>query len=202
MEERIIELHNFLYAQKLLKNSPAFWWPNAFTFEVVLGAVLTQNTKWENVQKSLANLEGYLELESFLELDIEAIKQKIRPSGFYNQKSQRLYDLARAIKREFGSFEVFQKEASRAWLLVQKGIGKESADAILCYGCRRDVMVIDAYTKRVCKSFGIELGEYDAYRELFESAVKNYWERLKSLYHDKQHAFCLFHGMIVEYCKK
>jgi len=143
-----------------LQNSPKYWWPNAATFEVVVGAVLTQNTSWKNVEKSLQNLEGFLDLDSFITLHVKELKQKIRPSGFYNQKAPRLLALAKNIKSTFGTFENFQQEVTREWLLLQLGIGQESADAILCYACLRKEMVVDTYTKRLLKSFNIEFKNY------------------------------------------
>jgi endonuclease-3 related protein len=82
----------------LLQNKPKYWWSDSGNFKVVIGVILTQNTKWENVEKSLINLKGFLDLESFLKLDINSIKTAIKPSGFYNQKATRLYQLAKNIK--------------------------------------------------------------------------------------------------------
>ncbi len=189
----------YLDLQKLdlLKNKPLLWWPNDGTFEVVVGAVLTQNTTWRNVEKSLLNLKGYLELDSFLNLDEDSLKEMIKPSGFYNQKSLRLLTVAQNIKRDFGNFENFKKEVTREWLLNQKGIGKETADSILCYGCYRDIMVVDTYTKRVLKkNYDIEFKEYDEYRDFLEDGIKKYFKK------DLYKIYALFHGMFVEYNKR
>ena len=196
MKKSSLDIYEFLKSQNLLENSPPLWWPNAGTFEVVISAILTQNTTWKNVEKSLQNLEGYLELESFLTLDIENLKERIRPSGFYNQKAPRLLSLANNIKDKFKSFEKFQTEVTREWLLLQKGVGEESADAILCYACLRDEMVVDSYTKRLLKSFDIEFKKYSQYKFFLE-------ESLRKSFNQKELSkiLALYHGMIVEYNK-
>ncbi len=196
------EIYNYLKKFDLLRNAPKYWWPAAGTFEVVVGAVLTQNTTWKNVEKSLQNLEGHLTLDTFLELSEDDLKQRIRSSGFYNQKAPRLLMLARAIQEEFGTFEHFQQLAERSWLLARKGIGKESADAILCYGCFRPVMVIDAYTKRVLKQFDIIYKEYDEYKAFLEGGIEREWYLLRNEYENNPTLFyARFHGMFVEYAK-
>jgi endonuclease-3 related protein len=197
MAKSALEIYEFLLQKDLLRESPPFWWPNAGTFEVVVGAVLTQNTTWKNVERSLKNLKDYLELESFIALNEAELKEKIRPSGFYNQKAPRLLQLSGKIKDEFQSFENFQKEVSRSWLLEQKGIGEESADAILCYACLRDEMVVDSYTKRLLKNFGIEFKKYGEYKEFLESELRERFAK-EELFE----IFAHFHGMIVEYNKR
>ena len=191
------DIYTFLAAKNLLKDSPKYWWPNAGTFEVVVGAVLTQNTSWNNVEKSLHNLEGYLTLEKFATLKEEQLKTLIRPSGFYNQKAPRLLQLTRNIISVFQTFEHFQNNVSRGWLLEQKGIGQESADAILCYGCFREEMVVDTYTKRLLKDhFGIEFHSYTRYKAFLEEGIETHFDK------DRHHIYAQFHGMIVEFNKK
>ncbi|WP_434656834.1 3-methyladenine DNA glycosylase [Sulfurimonas sp. NW9] len=191
-----LQIYEFLDKKNLLQNSPKRWWPNAGTFEVVVGAILTQNTTWKNVEKSLKNLDMFLDLNSFAALDVDVLKEKIRPSGFYNQKAPRLLQLAKNIQNEFGDFASFQKEVSREWLLLQKGIGQESADAILCYACFRDEMVVDSYTKRLLKSFDIEFKNYMQYKEFLESGIKEAFTCK-----DLNLIYARYHGMIVEYNK-
>ena len=101
MDRNAATIYNFLKEKDLLKNSPRYWWPNYGSFEVVVGAILTQNTTWKNVEKSLQNLQGYTTLESFLQLDEETLKKAIKPSGFYNQKAPRLLQLTKNIKKDF-----------------------------------------------------------------------------------------------------
>lgn len=198
---KLLDVYNYLDGLNLLEGAPKHWWPNAGKFEVVIGAVLAQNTTWHNVEKSLENLAGFLELERFLRLDEERLKECIRPSGFYNQKAPRLLALARNIKRHYATFENFQKEVSREWLLAQKGIGQESADAILCYGCFKEEMVVDAYTKRALKEFGIEFSSYMKYKTFIQTEV----EQNKKLFIKEGSLnlfYARFHGMFVEYGKR
>ncbi|ADN09096.1 3-methyladenine DNA glycosylase [Sulfurimonas autotrophica] len=196
MYSNSLEIYNFLQEKSLLQNSPKQWWPNAGTFEVVVGAILTQNTTWKNVEKSLKNLKNYMDLDAFTSLHVKVLKEQIRPSGFYNQKAPRLLALAANIKNEFHDFETFQQEVTREWLLLQKGIGEESADAILCYGCFRNEMVVDSYTKRLLKTFDIEFKSYKQYKEFLQYDLEKAFtcKELNLVY-------SRFHGMIVEYNK-
>jgi endonuclease-3 related protein len=214
------ELLTWLRKKDLLTNKPKHWWPNYGTFEVVVGAVLTQNTKWENVEKALnrwkmekagspknreifGGAEGEWRIEDVAGLDPVFLAEIIKPAGFYNQKSKRLIDLSRNILRDFGDFENFRENVSREWLLDQKGIGFETADSILCYACGRDIMVVDAYTRRLLKKHGYEFETYDEMREWCERGVEENWDRLADTYeNDLNLCFARFHGKIVEYMKK
>jgi len=170
-----------------------YWWPNSGTFEVIVGAILTQQTKWQKVEKSLANLKDadLLNLEKLAMCDLKELQTLIKPSGFYNTKAKYLKGISKAVLDEFGSFEEFKEEASREWLLAQKGVGEETADSILCYGCYRPEMVVDSYTDRILRTFGYEFESYGDIKE---------W--LVSGYHDKDSQFfALYHGMIVEFAK-
>ena len=200
---KVLNIIEFLEKQDLLKDKDQFWWPAYGTFEVVIGAILTQNTTWINVEKSLKNLQYYLTLESFITLNLEDLKHYIIPSGFYNQKSQRLLELAYNIKNQFNSFENFQKNATRIWLLEQKGIGDETADSILCYCCKKDELTIDTYTKRLLKLFDIEFKTYIQYKIYLEDGIENNWQILSKRYkNNKNLCYAQLHGMIVEYNKK
>lgn len=192
-----LEIYNYLKNKKLLENHPEYWWPNVGTFEILVGAILTQNTSWKNVEKSLKNLDGFLELDSFLTLNESTLKEMIKPSGFYNQKAPRLQQLSLNIKNDFHNFQTFQNKVSREWLLNQKGIGNESADSILCYACFRDATVVDTYTKRLLKTFDIEFDKYDEYQDYLEKGIRSSFDE-----NDLNLIFARFHGMIVEYNKK
>ena len=196
--ELLLELRK----KNLLQNKPKRWWPNFGTFEVVLGAVLTQNTKWENVQKALENLKG-MGLEDIASFEPSYLAELIKPAGFYNQKSKRLITLSRNILRDFGDFENFKQNVEREWLLSQKGIGFETADSILCYACGRDTMVMDAYTKRLLKKHGYEFESYDEMKEWFERGVEENWNKLAELYeNDLNLCYSRYHGKIVEFMKR
>jgi endonuclease-3 related protein len=199
--ELLIELRK----KDLLKNSPKYWWPNVGTFEVVVGAVLTQNTKWENVEKALNNLKKENKewrVEEVATFEPSFLAEIIKPAGFYNQKAKRLIILSRNILRDFGNFENFKENVSREWLLNQKGIGFETADSILCYACFRDTMVMDTYTKRLMKKNGYEFESYDDMKEWFERGVEENWDKLSEFYeNDLNLCYARFHGKIVEFMK-
>ena len=199
--ELLVELRN----KNLLKNSPKHWWPNFGTFEVVVGAILTQNTKWENVKKALKKLKvksEKLKIEDVVTLDPLYLSEMIKPAGFYNQKAKRLIALSKNILKDFGDFETFKKEVNREWLLTQKGIGFETADSILCYGCGREVMVVDSYTKKLLKKAGYEFESYDELKEWCERGVEENWDKLSEIYeNDLNLCFARFHGKIVEFMK-
>jgi len=171
-----------------------YWWPNSGTFEVIVGAILTQQTKWQKVEKSLQNLKeaGILELEKLAKCDLKELQTLIKPSGFYNTKAKYLKGICKAILDEFGSFEKFKDEVSRKWLLTQKGVGEETADSILCYGCYRPEMVVDSYTNRILNAFGYE---FERYNDLKEWLVNGFEDKDAKF-------FALYHGMIVEFAKE
>ena len=202
MSNNILQIIQFLEDKHLLLNSPKYWWPNAGSFEVVIGAILTQNTTWQNVEKSLKNLENYLTLDLFLTLKLDNLKQLIKPSGFYNQKASRLIQLANNIQNDFDSFENFKNNVTRKWLLDQKGVGEETADAILCYCCFKEELVIDTYTKRLLKIFNIEFKSYSDYKTYLQNGIKTNWKIIKDRYENNLNlCYSQFHGMVVEYNK-
>ena len=189
------DLYLSLQKLDLLKDSPQYWWPNAYSFEVLVGAILTQNTQWTRVELSLENLRQnhILSLEKLAEVEIELLLECIRSSGFYKAKSKNIQTLCQHVVSDFGNFETFQIEVSREWLLSQRGIGEESADAILCYGCKRNTMVVDKYTQQLVSTLGVEFESYEALQSWCMDGFKS---------EQSHHEFVLFHGMIVEYMKK
>lgn len=192
------ELFSALDRLGLLENSPPLWWPSYGTFEVVVGAVLTQNTQWSRVELSLENLRQnrLLTPRSLCDADVDTLMELIRPSGLFKAKAQNLIRLSRAIVEEFGDFEEFVHTVDREWLLSQKGVGPETADSILCYACARPAMVVDSYTARLLNAFGYEFESYDELQEWCETGVRGYFDVVQL-----PAAFARFHGMIVEYVK-
>ncbi len=192
------ELYTQLESLNLLKNKPPFWWPNYGTFEVLLGAILTQNTRWEKVELSLQNLRDndLLSLEALATVDSDILMSLIQPSGLYKSKAKYLGQLCNAIIDQYGDFEQFSYEVDRGWLLEQKGVGPETADSILCYGCKRDVMVVDAYTARLLDAFGYAFESYDGLQSWCESGLIHHFET-----DELANVYANFHGMIVEYVK-
>jgi len=196
-----------LHKLDLLKDSPEYWWPQCGSFEVLVGAILTQQTKWQNVEKSLKNLKDAqnLSLESLRDTPIMILESLIKPSGYYRKKAKVLQTLCEAIVEDFGDFETFQTSVSRAWLLAQKGIGFESADAILCYACKRDVMVIDNYTNKMMQGFGYTFESYDDLQEWMMRGIEEHYSEISKLYKADVSFFTVysqFHGKIVEYAKE
>lgn len=193
------ELFSALERLKLLKNSPPLWWPEYGTFEVVVGAILTQNAQWERVQISLDNLRRteILAPDLLAQTHPEMLVELIRPSGLFKAKAQNIISLSHNMIEEFGDFETFALSVDRGWLLVQKGIGPETADSILCYACARPVMVVDAYTARLLNAFGYEFDSYDELQEWCEAGVRGYFDTVQL-----PAAYARFHGMIVEYVKQ
>lgn len=192
----------------LLKNAPPLWWPNAGSFEVVVGAILTQNTRFEQALKSLQKLKraGILSpdtatsLNHLAQINPSDLATHIIPSGFYNQKARYLCALSQNILEDFEDFEAFKEQASRPWLLEQKGIGQESADAILNYACLKPVMVVDKYTHQFLQSLGLEMEDYDAMQNFFMQGIEEQLKSALALYHHQLNLagiYARFHGKIV-----
>lgn len=165
------EMYELLYQHF----GPQHWWPGDTAFEVMVGAVLTQNTNWTNVEKAIENLKrsGDFTLKGLYNMSEEKLATLIRPAGYYNLKSKRLRNLLAMIVRDYGGdFSSFFEEATetlREKLLSVKGIGPETADSILLYAAHRPVFVVDAYTHRILSRHGMVLEEisYEDLQELF-----------------------------------
>jgi len=154
------------------------WWPAGSPYEVMVGAVLTQNTNWGNVEKALANfvkLGKTLTPELIEEMPAEELIDIIRPAGFFNQKAVYLKAVTAWFKKydydvdkvKSGNLEPLRKE-----LLAVKGVGKETADSILLYAFNLPTFVIDAYTRRLLERLGFEVPkEYDDVKALFEKEL-------------------------------
>lgn len=151
------------------------WWPGDTSFEIIIGAILTQGTNWNNVEKAIGNIkkEGLLDIDRFKDLKIEKIKYLVKPSGFYNVKAQRLKIFLSEFKKRFKKIEEMKEmeiEEIRQWLLSIKGIGKETADSIILYALNKPVFVVDAYTRRILKRHNLINGDedYEIIRKIFE----------------------------------
>ncbi|MEK7851396.1 MAG: endonuclease III domain-containing protein [Deltaproteobacteria bacterium] len=159
---------------KLYKTyGPQHWWPGDTPFEVIVGAILTQNTSWGNVEKAIRNLkaEGILSPEDLRDVNHNHLAMLIRPSGYFNIKAGRLkHFIEYLFKRHGGSLKkMFSLELKqlRHELLEVKGIGPETADSILLYAGGYPVFVVDAYTVRIFQRLGI-LPEEVTYHETQE----------------------------------
>ncbi|MFA4819889.1 MAG: endonuclease [Candidatus Aenigmatarchaeota archaeon] len=167
------------------------WWPvsNKFTpkqLEIVVGALLTQNTNWRNVEKALDNLirAQKLTAASIANMSLPTLQTLIKPSGFYKQKSKRLRALCDFIVNYDGNF---YEDVTREQLLELNGIGRETADSILLYACNKPYFVIDAYTKRLLAREGYCEQDYDELRDMFEKKLPKSAKVYKH-----------FHALIVE----
>ncbi len=134
---------------------PLHWWPAESSLEVIVGAILTQNTNWKNVEKAIHNLKkhGLLSFSTLEQIPPAQLAEVIRPAGYYNLKAQRLKNLIHFLMTEYGgSVEAMAEENHerlREKLLAVKGIGPETADSILLYALQKPVFVIDQYTYRI-----------------------------------------------------
>ncbi len=182
---------------------PQNWWPGETVFEILVGAVLTQNTNWKNVEKAISALKehGCLDFHIMYAMDDQVLAQLIRPAGYYNLKAARLKNLLKMIAEVYhGDLRLLTEDdvdSARENLLSVKGVGPETADSILLYCCDQPVFVVDAYTHRIFSRHNL-LEEETDYHTIQQTFMDN-------LDHDA----CLFneyHALIVqvgkEYCKK
>jgi endonuclease-3 related protein len=157
---------------------PQDWWPGDTPFEVAVGAILTQNTNWTNVEKAIANLKKARALRpsALHEMPEEELAALIRPAGYFNVKARRLKSFVGFLVRNFRGrmADMGREEAHelRKKLLSINGVGEETADSILLYALDKPVFVIDAYTKRILSRHGILSADdtYRRFREIFHSA--------------------------------
>ncbi|HTS34352.1 MAG TPA: hypothetical protein VMH04_01705 [Candidatus Solibacter sp.] len=155
------------------------WWPAESAFEVIVGAYLTQNTAWGNVERALENLRqaGILSVEGIRRVTIARLEKLIRPSGYFRQKAARLKTFVKFLDKEYGgSLEhLFSQptEKLREELLKLNGVGPETADSILLYAGNHPVFVVDAYTRRILERHEIlpPNADYEEIRELFQTAL-------------------------------
>jgi endonuclease-3 related protein len=143
------------------------WWPGDTPFEIAVGAILTQNTNWTNVEKAIRNLKSanIFSPGRLLKENDDTVSQLIRPSGYYNVKTKRLKAFLYFLQREYGGAmeRMFEEELPtlREKLLSVKGVGEETADSILLYGGGKPIFVVDAYTRRILGRHGIIDDDYN-----------------------------------------
>jgi len=182
---------------------PQHWWPGETPFEVCIGAILTQNTAWTNVEKAIASLKNAsaLSADGIRALSEEELAPLIRPSGYYNAKARKLKafvswleaycgdDMEALVQTETG---VVRKE-----LLGIHGIGEETADSILLYAAKKPVFLVDAYTRRIFNRLGIlaENASYGDVQQMFMESLPLY-----ATLFNEYHALIVRHGK--EICRK
>jgi endonuclease-3 related protein len=187
----------------LSRFGPQDWWPGETALEMMIGAVLTQNTNWKNVEKALKHLKDQhlLSLNGIHSLSLAELAQKIRPAGYYNVKAKRLKNLIEFVfDRYDGDLHGLLREETgilREGLLSVKGIGPETADCILLYAAGRPIFVIDTYTHRILSRHSMidDQATYDELQTLFMDHLP-----------DDPDLFNEFHALIVrtgkDYCRK
>jgi endonuclease-3 related protein len=197
--QRLMEMFDLL----LTHFGSQYWWPAETELEMMVGAVLTQNTNWKNVEKAIVNLKqnNMLNLDCIASLEQSVLARVIRPAGYYNVKAKRLKNLIHFITDQYqADLSLFLEEGTlilRKGLLSVKGIGPETADSILLYAARRPLFVIDAYTHRILYRHSMceEQATYDELQELF----------MDNLNEDAS-LFGEFHALLVQvgknYCRR
>jgi endonuclease-3 related protein len=169
------------YTALLARYGPQNWWPARSRFEVIVGAYLTQNTNWSNVEKAMANLRRarLLSVPAMRRAPLPELETLVRPSGYFRQKARNLKTFIAFLDRQYSGslMRMFAQPAAklRAELLELNGVGPETADSILLYAGNQPVFVVDAYTRRVLLRHGI-IGEktgYEEIRTLVEHAISS-----------------------------
>jgi endonuclease III related protein len=169
------------YTALLSRYGPQNWWPASSRFEVIVGAYLTQNTNWSNVEKALLNLRRArrLSISAMRELPLDELEQLVRPSGYFRQKARNLKTFIAFLDHQYSGLlgRMFAEPTKklRAELLELNGVGPETADSILLYAGNHPVFVVDAYTRRVLLRHGIihEKTGYEEIRAMIEHAISN-----------------------------
>ena len=175
--QRFREFYRVLYRAW----GPQHWWPAQSRFEVIVGAYLTQNTAWTNVEKALEQLRsaGVLSLDGIRRTPLAQLEQLIRSAGYFRQKAQRLKTFVEFLDRRYsGSLDrMFDQptEKLREELLSLNGVGPETADSILLYAGNHPSFVVDAYTRRILERHGLATAKtsYNDIRELFQNALRD-----------------------------
>ena len=197
--QRLMEMFDLL----LVHFGPQNWWPAKTELEVMIGAILTQNTNWTNVEKAISNLKNkdLVSLNRLVSLSVEDLAEEIRPAGYYNVKAKRLKNLINFIFDQYDGdlAGLLQEETDRLreGLLSVNGVGPETADSIILYAAKRPLFVIDTYTHRILSRHAMA-GEEATYYDMQELFMDHLPEDAP--------LFNEFHALIVQtgknYCRK
>lgn len=166
-----------VFDRLLAAYGPQHWWPGESPFEVMVGAVLTQNTAWSNVERAIGNLKavGWLDPSAIVAADPTRLAERIRPVGYFNVKARRLQSFCRFLleRGDQAQLGALTTGELRRLLLEVHGVGPETADDMLLYAFDRPVFVIDAYTRRIFLRLGLIAGSetYEQLRRGFEVAL-------------------------------
>ena len=181
---------------------PQCWWPGDTPFEITVGAILTQNTNWANVEKAIDNLKVHhvLNARALHKLPLQTLAALVRPSGYYNIKAKRIRAFLNFLVEKYGGsvgrMKNDETRTLRKKLLAINGIGPETADSILLYALKKPVFVIDAYTRRIISRHDILDANvrYDEYQDFFHCELDQ-----------NVHLFNEYHALLVrvgkEYCR-
>lgn len=197
--DKLFEIYNLL----LQRLGPQHWWPGETRFEIIIGAILTQNTNWSNVEKAIANLksQNLLSPQRLSNIDTEKIAELIRPAGYFNIKAKRLKNFLNWLDENYQgrleSLDSVDTAQLSQQLLSITGIGAETADSILLYALSRPVFVVDAYTARIAVRHNLIEPPFD-YSQLQQLFQNNLPENVQ--------LFNEYHALLVkvgkEYCRK
>ncbi len=186
-----------IHRQLLAAYGPRHWWPADTPFEVMVGAILTQNTRWENVEMAIANMKeaDMLDAERICSSNRSQLAEYIRPSGFFRQKSRYLQAMSLFYFRHGyeSGLKKWPMSSLRKKLLTVQGIGPETADSILLYALDKPVFVVDAYTRRIFHRLGNlpRNADYQYTQHYFHSRLPRSLPLFKE-----------FHALIVEHAKR
>jgi endonuclease-3 related protein len=192
-----------MYERMLTKFGPQHWWPGDSPLEIMVGAVLVQNTSWRNVEHAINNLReaGVMEPRALYNVPPTELAELIRPAGYYQLKTKRLRNLLRFIVEQYGGSldAMFNTGVAslREQLLEINGIGPETADAILLYGGGLPTFVVDTYAHRILARHGwLDYdATYDDIKDYFESTLPN-----DAALYNEYHALLVRVGK--DYCKR
>lgn len=193
-----------IYYDALFRShGPQHWWPGRTRFEVIVGAILTQNTSWTNVEQAIAALrrEKLLSAAAIERVSPERLTELIRSSGYFRQKARKLKEFVRFLSENYGGSlnKMFAAPTLllREQLLGVHGIGPETADSILLYAGGHKVFVVDAYTRRILERHGLvhEKASYEEIRELFERSLPP-----DAIVYNEYHALIVYTGK--HFCQK
>ncbi|WP_174615515.1 endonuclease III domain-containing protein [Virgibacillus ihumii] len=187
--------YNFIYKKLYEHYGPQGWWPADTAFEMMIGSILVQNTNWRNAEKAVSRVKDYLKPEIMDYLPENELAERIRPSGFFNIKAQRVKSFLEWFRRyDYDVRQVMQMDSNylRQELLNIKGIGSETADVMLLYAFDKPIFVTDAYARRIFYRFGYDMPEtYDGFRSEVEKHMSN-----------ELNVFQEYHALLVEHAKQ
>jgi endonuclease III related protein len=195
MSKSFLQIFDKLYAYY----GPQYWWPADTVFEILIGAILVQNTNWNNVEKALIRLRPVLHPEKIASLKTDELAALIRPSGYYNVKAKRIKAFLAWFKKYDYNIENIKQLSLvdlRKQLLNIRGVGKETADCMLVYAFEKPIFIVDTYARRLFKRIGLQMpDDYDDFRTQVEASLPD-----NPKLYNEYHALIVEHGKV--HCKR